>query len=75
MDVIYIFTDEHFVVQSLHCIACQRIVFARAKNQANWRILAGLHPMFACKIAIKIHLSDVGVNQRGNFQVNDDQTA
>jgi hypothetical protein len=31
--------------------------------------------VFARKIAIKIHLSDVGVNQRGNFQVNDDEAA
>src|ERR1035441_2027652 len=31
--------------------------------------------MFAREIAIQIHLSDVGVNQRTDLQVNDDQAA
>ena len=58
--------------QSFHRVARQCIVFAGAENQAHRRIFAGLHPVFAREIAIKIHLADVGVNQFGNFQVNDD---
>ena len=69
-----IFTHEHFVVQSVQCVARQRFVLLRAENQPNGRMFVGLRPMDAGIIAVKIHLPDVAVNERTDLQVNDDET-
>jgi hypothetical protein len=51
----------------------QRIVLISAANQTNRRIFAHLRPMLASKVAVKVHLPNVGVSKRPDFQVDQDE--
>ena len=49
--------------------------FLRAENQADWRILALLHPMLKGVIEIKVHLSGIGIAELTHLQIDPDQRA
>ena len=46
--------------------------FCRCRRiRAHRRIFAGLHPVFAREVGVKVHLANVGVGKFANFEVND----
>jgi len=58
-----------FAAQAFHRVVRQCVVFAGAENQPHRRIFAGLHPVFAREVGVKVHLADVGVDEFANFEV------
>ena len=58
-------------MQTFHRVVRQRIVLIGAENQTDRRILANLRPMLASKVAVNVHLTDVGMSESANFEIND----
>ena len=58
-------------MQTFHRVVRQRIVLISAENQTDRRILANLRPMLASKVAVNVHLTDVGMSESANFEIND----
>ena len=70
-----LFRSEHLVRQVVECIAGFGCTFPRAKNQADGRVFAVLHPMLASVVQVEVHLACVRVSESAHLEVNDDQTS
>ncbi len=51
------------------------IISVGAKNQTDRRILIGMRPMLFGVIAVKVHLTGVGMSKFSGLQVDYDQAA
>ena len=64
---------EYLVRQAFQRVVCFGRTFFGAQDQADRRILAGLHPVLARVVQIEVHLSGVGVAELADLEVDDDE--
>src|SRR3546814_20911468 len=68
-------SSDLLVRQAFQRIARQGVPLVRTQDQAHGRIFLGKRPMLFRVVAIQVHLAYVGMGQRAELQVDDDQKA
>jgi len=68
-----VFGCQDFVRQSIKRVTRDRFVFLTAEDEADRRIFALAHPMFARVIQIHVHLSGIGVSESSALEIDNDE--
>ena len=66
---------EHLIGEIVECVVGFRSSFFGAQDESDWRVFAGLHPVLAGVVQVKVHLSSVRVTEFAYLQINYDQAA